>query len=201
MGGGGGGGGGPRMMQPMPPPQIIGGGGGGMIGGGPLPPPSLNGGHHGRGGGMGRPLLPDNASPTLYIEGVPKDATVREICHIFRPFEGFQSARLVQKEGRGPLCFAEYASPELAFGAKEVLQGYLMDRDDPNSRSLHIVFAKTERQERGGGGGKHGRGGESMPYGREPGGSRGAGERGGGRGRGGGGGGRGGAAGGGGERN
>ena len=101
--------------------------------------------------------MPDNASPTLYIEGVPKDATVREICHIFRPFDGFNSARLVQKEGRGPLCFAEFANPELAFDAKETLQGYLIDRDDPDSKSLHIVFAKTGRQDQRGGGGGGGR--------------------------------------------
>ena len=31
----------------------------------------------------------------------PRDAPAREIAHIFRPFEGFKSARLVQKQDRG----------------------------------------------------------------------------------------------------
>jgi len=35
--------------------------------------------------------------------GVPKEATVREISHILRPFDGFKNARLVGKEGRAQL--------------------------------------------------------------------------------------------------
>ena len=97
-------------------------------------------------GSMPPPRLPDNASPTLHVSGVPKDATVREICHIFRPFDGFQSARLVPSKDpeRGPLCFAEFTNPELAFVALETLEGYLIDRDDPDSSALHIAFAKNK---------------------------------------------------------
>tara|TARA_B100000405_G_scaffold169158_1_gene118331 strand:+ start:68 stop:340 length:273 start_codon:yes stop_codon:yes gene_type:complete len=82
----------------------------------------------------------------LHVSGVPKDATVREICHIFRPFDGFQSARLVPSKDpeRGPLCFAEFTNPELAFVALETLEGYLIDRDDPDSSALHIAFAKNK---------------------------------------------------------
>lgn len=102
--------------------------------------------------------LPPNASSTLYVEGVPKDATVREMSHVFRPFEGFQSTRLVAKEGiRGPLCFSEFADPGLAFAAMETLQGYLIDRDDPDSTCLRISFAKHQPHQTGRGGG--GRGG------------------------------------------
>ena len=91
------------------------------------------------------PPLPRDASPTLYIEGVPHDATVREIAHIFRPFDGFQSTRLVKKENvRGPLCFAEFAGADLAFAALNTLQGYVLDRDDPKSPALRIVFAKSK---------------------------------------------------------
>ena len=74
------------------------------------------------------------------------DAMVREICHIFRPFDGFQSARLVPSRDpeRGPLCFAEFTNPELAFVALETLEGYLIDRDDPDSSALHIAFAKNK---------------------------------------------------------
>jgi len=127
------------------------------MGPGPLPPVP------GMGPGQGAPPprrmnLPPNASSTLYVEGVPKDATVREMSHVFRPFEGFQSTRLVAKEGiRGPLCFSEFADPGLAFAAMETLQGYLIDRDDPDSPCLRISFAKHQPHQAGRGGG--GRGG------------------------------------------
>ena len=32
--------------------------------------------------------LPRDASSTLYVEGLPSDATEREVAHIFRRFEG-----------------------------------------------------------------------------------------------------------------
>ena len=125
--------GGPGPMAPLPPM--------------PGPPPPMRGGPMGPPrGGPPPPRLPDNASPTLHVSGVPKDATVREICHIFRPFDGFQSARLVPSKDpeRGPLCFAEFTNPELAFVALETLEGYLIDRDDPDSSALHIAFAKNK---------------------------------------------------------
>merc|ERR1712087_977867 len=37
------------------------------------------------------PVLPPNASSTLYVEGLPLDAAEREVAHIFRPFPGYQS--------------------------------------------------------------------------------------------------------------
>ena len=148
-GGGPGGGmmGGPGGMMPPLPPM-------------PGPPPPMHGGPMGPPrGGPPPPRLPDNASPTLHVSGVPRDATVREICHIFRPFDGFQSARLVPSKDhdRGPLCFAEFTNPELAFLALETLEGYLIDRDDPDSTALHIAFAKNKPSgglARGGGRGR-----------------------------------------------
>ena len=148
-GGGPGGGmmGGPGGMMPPLPPM-------------PGPPPPMRGGPMGPPrGGPPPPRLPDNASPTLHVSGVPRDATVREICHIFRPFDGFQSARLVPSKDhdRGPLCFAEFTNPELAFLALETLEGYLIDRDDPDSTALHIAFAKNKASgslARGGGRGR-----------------------------------------------
>ena len=58
---------------------------------------------------------------------------------------------------RGPLCFAEFTNPELAFLALETLEGYLIDRDDPDSTALHIAFAKNKPSgslARGGGRGR-----------------------------------------------
>jgi hypothetical protein len=89
--------------------------------------------------------LPPDASSTLYVEGVPADATRREMAHVFRPFEGFRSTRLVAKENvRGPLCFAEFDDARCASKAKDTLQGYLIDRDAPESGALRVSFAKTQ---------------------------------------------------------
>ena len=41
---------------------------------------------------------PNHANNTT--QGVPLDATEREMSHIFRPFPGFQSIRLCTKQGR-----------------------------------------------------------------------------------------------------
>lgn len=71
---------------------------------------------------MGLPLrLPGDAHHTLYVEGVPADASEREMAHIFRPFPGYISLRLRAKGGRnggpsGPsfsgdaICFVEFES-------------------------------------------------------------------------------------------
>ena len=89
--------------------------------------------------------LPPDASATLYVEGVPADATRREMAHVFRPFEGFRSTRLGAKENvRGPLCFAEFDDARRASQAKDTLQGYLIDRDAPESGALRVSFAKTQ---------------------------------------------------------
>jgi hypothetical protein len=55
------------------------------------------------------PELPHDARASLYVETVPKDASRREIAHIFRPFAGF---KVIQQ-----LCAALYsyaASPSCA---------------------------------------------------------------------------------------
>ena len=131
--------------------------------------------------------LPPGAAPTLYVEGVPPDATVREMAHIFRPFDGFLSTRLLPpKEGqpqKRPLCFVEFRDAFAATAAMETLKGYLMDRDDPESTALRISFS-NKRPSGAGGRGAGGRGGGGGGGGRAGGGG------GGGRGGGGGGAGR-----------
>jgi len=42
--------------------------------------------------------VPKNASSTLVVNGLPVDCTEREVAHIFRPFQGYKSVRLI-KEG------------------------------------------------------------------------------------------------------
>lgn len=69
---------------------------------------------------MGLPLrLPADAHHTLYVEGIPGDASERELAHIFRPFPGYISLRLRAKGGRNvgtssvsldAICFVEFES-------------------------------------------------------------------------------------------
>jgi hypothetical protein len=93
----------------QPPPYGYGGGYGSYGGysgyGGAPPPPSYM-----------YNSLPADASSTLFVEGLPSDVTVREVSHIFRPFPGYQSLRIVPKESKADpakvftLCFVEYDS-------------------------------------------------------------------------------------------
>jgi RNA recognition motif-containing protein len=98
------------------------------------------------------PSLPPDASNTLYVEGVPTDATEREVSHIFRPYAGFSSLRILQKESKQYpnrvyfLCFVEFDNKFQATAAMHALQGYRMDKND--TKGLHISYAKTDRKER-----------------------------------------------------
>ena len=56
--------------------------------------------------------IPTNATNTVYVEGLPADATEREVAHIFRPFQGYRTLRLIPREKRQGertlLCFADF---------------------------------------------------------------------------------------------
>jgi len=56
--------------------------------------------------------VPKNATNTIYVEGIPVDSTEREVAHIFRPFIGFKSVRLIPREKGSEekviLCFADF---------------------------------------------------------------------------------------------
>ena len=74
---------------------------------------------------------PPGAAPTLYVEGVPPVATVREMAHIFRPFDGPPTRPCRRRRGcrgSGPVLveFRDACRDR----AMETLKGYLMDRDD-----------------------------------------------------------------------
>jgi hypothetical protein len=87
-----------------------------------------------------------DASSTLYIEGVPLDAAEREVAHIFRPFPGYQSLRLLTKESkqdanrRFVLCFVEFDNKYQATISMHALQGYRFDKDD--LKGLKITYSK-----------------------------------------------------------
>jgi hypothetical protein len=42
--------------------------------------------------------VPEHATSTVYVEGIPSNATEREVAHIFRPFTGFKSVRLIPRD-------------------------------------------------------------------------------------------------------
>jgi NADH:ubiquinone oxidoreductase subunit len=92
--------------------------------------------------------LPENASSTLYVEGLPTDATEREVSHLFRQFPGFQSVRLTLKESKQypnrqyVLCFIEFDNKAQATLAMQQWHGYRMDRND--SKAISISYAKSE---------------------------------------------------------
>lgn len=99
--------------------------------------------------------LPRDATATLYVEGIPSDASERELAHLFRPFDGFEAARLVPHEGRNGrkmyLCFAEFRSPGEAFASMQVLHNYDMDPREPGTKRLRMSFARKPPRSRGDG--------------------------------------------------
>eukprot|EP00873_Tetraselmis_striata_P037816 jgi/Tetstr1/458080/TSEL_044587.t1 len=95
--------------------------------------------------------LPHDAVDSLYVEGLPVDISKREVAHIFRPFEGFQSVRMIPKSKPGEpgvLCFVRFESPANARVALTTLQGYPMDLETESTSLLRLSFAR-QRADRG----------------------------------------------------
>lgn len=75
----------------------------------------------------------NNASNIVYVEGIPTNASEREVAHIFRPFPGYKSLRLITKEKNGQdtiLCFADFESIPQSTACINTLQGYRFDKND-----------------------------------------------------------------------
>jgi RNA recognition motif-containing protein len=96
--------------------------------------------------------LPADAAPTLYVEGLPLDATEREVSHIFRQMPGYLDLRIMLKESKQHparvfnFCFVEFDNKYHATAALHHLQGYKMEKNDV--KGLSISYAKTLRKER-----------------------------------------------------
>lgn len=100
-----------QLMPPPPGPPMMQSPSGGY--GGPPGPPMyqpMGPGPAGPPGPAGSPMppnymsaqLPRDASSTLYVEGLPSDATEREVAHIFRRFEGHVPAALAAAPPTAP---------------------------------------------------------------------------------------------------
>ncbi|KAF8411654.1 hypothetical protein HHK36_004212 [Tetracentron sinense] len=98
--------------------------------------------------GREMPPLPQDASNTLFVEGLSPDCTRREVAHIFRPFVGYKEVRLVNKEPKHRsgealvLCFVDFMNAACAATALSALQGYKMDEHDSDSAYLRLQFAR-----------------------------------------------------------
>jgi hypothetical protein len=92
--------------------------------------------------------LPHDACPTLYIDGLPQDATKRELGHLARLLPGYQGMRLVVKDSKKyageklVMAFYEFVDASAAAAAMARLQGYVFDADDPAEWRLHVKFAR-----------------------------------------------------------
>jgi len=89
------------------------------------------------------PTYPDCA--TLYVTSLPKDVTERELNILFRFSPGFTRVRLVVREGKMPICFADFVDGPSASYALQTLQGFPIDLRDPTI-GLHIEFDNNHRQ-------------------------------------------------------
>eukprot|EP00743_Colponemidia_sp_Colp-15_P001635 GILK01001788.1.p1 GENE.GILK01001788.1~~GILK01001788.1.p1 ORF type:complete len:303 (+),score=3.52 GILK01001788.1:48-911(+) len=102
-----------------------------------------------------RPPAPRRQERAIYVEGIPPDATHRELAHIFRQCPGYTNLKLSWKEDkRDPnmrfvFCFVNFNTPEDAQNAIHMLHGYIFDLDDPHSSTLQIQIAKASSRSRG----------------------------------------------------
>ena len=80
---------------------------------------------------------------TVTLSGIPGDATEREVSHIFRPFPGFLSARLIPKTSKNDrkyfFCFVDFENHIQASVTMQTLQGYRFHYRDV--KGLKINFA------------------------------------------------------------
>ncbi|EFA85620.1 RNA-binding region RNP-1 domain-containing protein [Heterostelium album PN500] len=83
-----------------------------------------------------------DACSTLFVSNLPKDVTERELSILFRFMRGFINVRLVQREGKYPICFCDFRDTLSAAGAMEMLNGFKMDTKDISS-SISIEFDKS----------------------------------------------------------
>jgi RNA recognition motif-containing protein len=89
-----------------------------------------------------------NATNIVYVEGLPTDASEREVSHIFRPFPGFKSVRLITREKKGEksvLCFADFEDVNQSTICINTLQGYRFDKNDLIGLHFSYGISKFKR--------------------------------------------------------
>jgi hypothetical protein len=88
-----------------------------------------------------------NATNIVYVEGMPLNVTEREVAHIFRPFQGFKSVRLVSRDKNGEksiICFADFETVTQSTVVINTLQGYRFDKND--LIGLHFSYGVSKNK-------------------------------------------------------
>jgi len=120
------GGGPPEAWGPMPPYGEFGG------------PPGLPFGDFGGWGGQ---------EVSLFVSGVPRGVTRRELLHIFRQYAGFVSLRQIEREDH-TLVFVSFASIAQAQFVAEALTGYVFDEEAPPDQQTVLSLAPAKQKTR-----------------------------------------------------
>jgi RNA recognition motif-containing protein len=90
-----------------------------------------------------------HATNIVYLEGLPNDSSEREVAHIFRPFPGFKSVRLINREKNGQkslICFADFEEVSQSTLCINTLQGYRFDKND--LVGLHFSYGVSKNKDR-----------------------------------------------------
>jgi RNA recognition motif-containing protein len=88
------------------------------------------------------------ATNIVYVEGLPNDVSEREVAHLFRPFPGFKSVRLITKDKKGEksiLCFADFEDIIQSTICINTLQGYRFDKNDLVGLHFSYGISKSKR--------------------------------------------------------
>jgi len=88
-----------------------------------------------------------NATNIVYVEGLPLNSTEREVAHIFRPFPGFKSVRLITRDKSGEksvICFADFDDILQSTICINTLQGYRFDKND--LVGLHFSYGVSKQK-------------------------------------------------------
>ena len=93
-------------------------------------------------------MIPEDATNCLYVDGVPFDATEREVSHVFRPFPGYIQSRLIPKTTKTGrkyfFCFVDFEDKAQATIAMQTLQDYRFYWKDP--KGLKLCYANPTNQ-------------------------------------------------------
>eukprot|EP01119_Soliformovum_irregulare_P001897 TRINITY_DN1174_c0_g1_i1.p2 TRINITY_DN1174_c0_g1~~TRINITY_DN1174_c0_g1_i1.p2 ORF type:complete len:134 (-),score=35.09 TRINITY_DN1174_c0_g1_i1:122-523(-) len=85
---------------------------------------------------------PHGASPTLYVGNLPSNVTEREMSILFRLMPGYSGVRLITREGKPPICFADFTDAVRASYTMSLLQGFRLDDHSP---PISIEFDKGSK--------------------------------------------------------
>lgn len=90
-----------------------------------------------------------NATNIVYVEGLPYDVSEREVSHLFRPFPGFRSVRLISRDKNGQkslICFADFEDIVQSTVCINTLQGYRFDKND--LVGLHFSYGVNKHKDK-----------------------------------------------------